>query len=429
MELGQTQSPTDLIPGSVSDVRATAEAWKARSAAATQVRDDLARLDDDGTWKGDAYDAYLERFQRQLLHWKHAGEGLRGGANALFTWADALEWAQEEAGRAITLWNEAEQQAAAAMAAHRTSMRELRVGQGLRHLEIDVPFADPSGPAHDEAREVLFNARMTLEVFARDCATRLDEAASTARTPLTDAEAGDEARRAITTVAFDVAVVRPFRATLDMLAVSAQTLWEHPDIILELLGGVALVVGGGVMMGGGGAVAATGVGAVPGGGLAWAGAGVAAAGLAAAGHAAGRWANESASNAADGPPPHPIHGGRNVLGHYNGDGQRPWVDAEKIGLDQVAADTGKSVIRDKVRASIEGYHYKPDATSDQHRYYDGLFENSDGTYTGIEVKGGTGSRDAAQRGFDSTVSPERPATALLNGERIQITRVVVETVK
>jgi len=249
MELGQTQSPTDLIPGSVSDVRATAEAWKTRSTAATQVRDDLSRLDDDGTWKGDAYDAYLERFDRQLLHWKHAGEGLRAGANALFTWADALDWAQEEADRAITLWNEAEQQATAALATHRASMRELRVGQGLRHPEIDVPFVDPSGPAHDEAREVLFNARMTLEVFARDCATRLDEAAAAARMPLTDAEAADAAQRAITTVAVDVAVVRPFQATLDMLATSAQTLWEHPDIILELLGGVALVVGGGVMMG------------------------------------------------------------------------------------------------------------------------------------------------------------------------------------
>lgn len=69
------------------------------------------------------------------------------------------------------------------------------------------------------------------------------------------------------------------------------------------------------------------------------------------------------------------------------------------------------------------------ATSDQVRYYDGFIENADGTYTGIEIKGGTGSRDAAQRGFDATVSPERPATATLNGERITITRVILETVK
>jgi len=180
-------------------------------------------------------------------------------------------------------------------------------------------------------------------------------------------------------------------------------------------------------MGGGAAVAVTGVGAVPGGGLAWAGAGVAAAGLAAAGHAAGRWANESASNAADGPPPHPIHGGRNVLGQYNGDGQRPWVDTEKIGLDEVADDTGKAVVRDKVRATVEG-HYRSGTTSEQHRYYDGLIRNDDGTYTGVEVKGGSGRRDSAQQAFDDAVSPERPATAMLKGERIQITRVILKEV-
>lgn len=167
---------------------------------------------------------------------------------------------------------------------------------------------------------------------------------------------------------------------------------------------------------------------MPGGGLAWAGAGVAAAGLTAAGHAAGRWANESAQNAPERPAQHPEHGGRNVLGQYNGDGQRPWVDTEKIGLDLVAEQRGVDVIRDKVRAVIEGYH-KPGTTVDQHRYYDGLYRNPDGTYTGIEIKGGTGSRDAAQRGFDATVTAERPAVAMLNGERIQITRVILREVK
>lgn len=98
-------------------------------------------------------------------------------------------------------------------------------------------------------------------------------------------------------------------------------------------------------------------------------------------------------------------------------------------MDRVADRRSVEVIHDKVRATIDGYRDKPDATSDQHRYYDGLYENADGTYTGIEVKGGTGSRDAAQKGFDSTVSPERPATATLNGKTIQITRVVLETVK
>lgn len=209
-------------------------------------------------------------------------------------------------------------------------------------------------------------------------------------------------------------------------------LINHPDILLELLGGVALVVGGGTMIGGGGALALTGVGAAPGGGLAWAGVGVAGAGLAAAGHASSRWMNEATGDDAvrivERPPPHPEHGGRDVLGHYNGDGQRPWVDTEKIGLDEVADDVGTDVIRDKVRATIEGYHHRPGMTSDQHRYFDGLYSNGDGTWTAIEVKGGTGSRDAAQEGFDAMVSPERPAIATLNGQPIRIVDVILKHV-
>ena len=426
MELGQTQSAVDLVPGSVASVRTTAEEWKARSAAVDRVRDGLSTVDDGGTWRGDAYSAYLERFERQLLHWKDAGEWLGAGARALFTWADALEWAQDEAARAIVLWNEAEQQAAAALAAHQAHVRELRIGLGLRGAEVDVPFVDPSAAAHDEAQDVLFNARMTSDVFARECADRLDEAADAARMPLTEEEAGEEMRRTIALAAIDVAVVQPFRATWEALQVAGQTLWEHPDIILEMLGGVAMVVGGGIMFGSGGALAVTGVGTVPGGGLAWAGAGVAAAGLTAVGLAAGRWMSETAANASA-RAPHPIYGGRNVRGEYNGDGQRPWVDAEKIGLDEVAEQRGVDILRRKLRATIEGYR-RPGAVADQHRYFDGLYRNADGTYTAIEVKSGGASRDAAQRGFDSTVSVERPATAMLDGEKITIIKVILKEV-
>lgn len=103
MELGQTQSATDLIPGSSANARAAAEAWKKRSEAAVALRDHLAKLDDDGAWSGNAYDLYQERFERQLLHWKKTGTSLMDGASALYTWADALDWARDEADRAITL--------------------------------------------------------------------------------------------------------------------------------------------------------------------------------------------------------------------------------------------------------------------------------------------------------------------------------------
>lgn len=429
MELGQTQSAIDLVPGSVSDVRAAAEAWKARSTEATRVRDDLATLDDDGTWKGDAYDAYLERFERQLLHWKRAGDWLRAGASALFTWADALQWAQDEADRAITLWNEAEQQGAAALIAHRAHLRELHIGQGLRHPEVDVPFVDPSGPAHDEAREVLFNARATLEVYARDCAIRLDEAADAARMPLTDAEAATQAQHTMTEVIVNLAVVQPFQATMDMLAISAQTLWEHPDIILELLGGAAMFLGGAAVAAGGGAITVTGVGALAGSpALVVAGVGVAGAGATMIGDAAGRWSNE---RHAIGDRIHGLDRGdrRDYEGKFaKGENPPPWDDKEKIGLDQFAKREQAEVIRSKVKVDYEG-------SPQSGRSYDGLVKNDDGpnTYTGIEVKSGNAidgySRPGnTQRHFDEAVAGGTPARGKLDGEEIFVTRVEIEIV-
>ncbi|PJI51824.1 hypothetical protein CTI14_53030, partial [Methylobacterium radiotolerans] len=80
--------------------------------------------------------------------------------------------------------------------------------------------------------------------------------------PLTEAEAATAAQHAVTEAVFTLAVVQPFQATMDMLAVSAQTLWEHPDIILELLGGAATFIGGAALAVGGGGLTITGAGAL-----------------------------------------------------------------------------------------------------------------------------------------------------------------------
>ncbi|WP_221180637.1 hypothetical protein [Curtobacterium sp. PhB115] len=52
----------------------------------------------------------------------------------------------------------------------------------------------------------------------------------------------------------------------------------------------------------------------------------------------------------------------------------------------------------------------------------------DGTYAGIEIKSGTASRTAAQRAFDTAVSPDNPAIATLNGKIIKITEVIEQKV-
>ncbi|MFT3798347.1 hypothetical protein [Microbacterium sp.] len=119
--------------------------------------------------------------------------------------------------------------------------------------------------------------------------------------------------------------------------------------------------------------------------------------------------------------------GRDDFGKFVSGDNRQWVDKEKIGLDNVARTHRGELHRVHVRAVIEGRRLDG-ASADQGRYYDGLIRNADGTYTGIEVKSGTATRNAAQRGFDDAVSVETPAIAMLDEKPIRIVRVILETV-
>ena len=143
-------------------------------------------------------------------------------------------------------------------------------------------------------------------------------------------------------------------------------------------------------------------------------------------HAAGRWADEAAGDSRV----EPFEKQRGVnRGHGRDDyGQfapeqsnKPWVDKEKLGLDEVAEDRGVDVVRAKVQAKVEGGN--PNG-----RYYDGLYKNPDGTYSAIEVKSGTAARDANQELFDSIVNNGTPARATLNGQSITITKVILKEV-
>lgn len=114
--------------------------------------------------------------------------------------------------------------------------------------------------------------------------------------------------------------------------------------------------------------------------------------------------------------------GRDINGHFVGSQNRPWADREQTGLDNVSERLGVDVVREQVAS-------RHPSTGDQRRFYDGLFQNADGTWTGIEVKSGSAGRDAAQRLFDGAVSVETPAIANLpNVGQISIVKVILERV-
>ncbi|QKT08849.1 hypothetical protein HUN08_17765 [Gordonia sp. X0973] len=116
--------------------------------------------------------------------------------------------------------------------------------------------------------------------------------------------------------------------------------------------------------------------------------------------------------------------GRDNLGQYaRGNDGRSGKNAEKVALDKYESQNpGVKVVRDQRLAQIPNAR----GVSQNGRYYDGLVKNSDGTYTGIEVKSGTASLTPGQRSFDGAVNGGQPAYVKLpDGTTGKIVRVKI----
>ncbi|MEH3154008.1 MAG: hypothetical protein PGN29_01200 [Gordonia paraffinivorans] len=98
--------------------------------------------------------------------------------------------------------------------------------------------------------------------------------------------------------------------------------------------------------------------------------------------------------------------------------------AESKQLDRIER-TRPGLVRQQRRAVFPEGPTSPGGLLGQTaRYYDGLYPNGDGTYTGVEIKSGQARPTTGQAQFDRRVSPETPAKVTLpNGETVLITRV------
>lgn len=221
----------------------------------------------------------------------------------------------------------------------------------------------------------------------------------------------------------------------NIFASMGNAMVNHPDEVIELLSGLALLAGGAAVEGGGVALDLTGIGAAAGVPLNLAGAAVmaAGAGLAASGgiplgvHAmtddrltpnrtdhVDAWKKEQNEK----------HPGRSKDGTYRSEGnEEAHADVkakERQGVEEVAEDAGLPYRTDQVKARVDG--------APNGRFFDGLMEKPDGTWAGIEVKSGGATRNAEQRSFDGLVSYDNPAYATIDGKLVKITSVILKKV-
>ena len=172
-ELGTTHDPHALIPGDPAAVAANATALRTRATHVEQVGDGLVDIDSGG-WQGTAADEFREKFSYEPNKWYAAADCLATAADLLNTYAQTLQWAQDQAGEAIRKWDEAEAETRRARLAY-----DHAVAQALPEQNVP-PFVDIGEAGRQGARDTLRTARYQVGQAGDAAARFLDQEADAA---------------------------------------------------------------------------------------------------------------------------------------------------------------------------------------------------------------------------------------------------------
>ena len=412
--LGSTHSVTALVPGEPGVLHDRATNWRERGREYQSIHDVLVSLDVASVWAGVAATAAESGINTAAKCWAHAAAAHQKAADELDAYATILNEAQDDVRRAMATYTQGQ-----AATTHARTLYEDQVKTQLGGLAVlDAPsewlaelFIDPGATSKQHAQKILDNAVASVQSAGDMAATTLGEAEDTAQIIQGLLAIGG------------ALVEGQARNLVNSLASFGNAMLQHPDLTLDLIGGLALtdLAAGGEI--GGVALDATGVGAIGGVPLNIAMVAVGTAGITATSVAGGALISDAMGSSKVEPWKTEDRGdGRNSEGKF-ASGSRQAYDASKLSeqqaLDGIEEDSGVEVIHNPPRASVDGV--------DRGRDYDGLQENADGTYHAIEIKSGDGAhRSPAQNAFDKLVSPENPATVTLrDGRVVKITEVEV----
>ncbi|MFD3697922.1 putative T7SS-secreted protein [Streptomyces sp. NPDC058646] len=158
-QLGQTEEANELIHGKVADIDASVKNLRDFKSAFDSVGQGMKALD-SSRWKGEAANAFREKFQTLPTDWLHAADAFEAAATALATYATTVTWAQGKAKEAIALYKKGQEASKAAVDAYNQKVdayNEARTGD--KPLPKPDPFTDPGKAGRDRAQEVLEDAR------------------------------------------------------------------------------------------------------------------------------------------------------------------------------------------------------------------------------------------------------------------------------
>ncbi|RSO10343.1 hypothetical protein DMH18_12720 [Streptomyces sp. WAC 06783] len=252
-ELGETSDPRELVPGTPDALTATAQSLLAYGDVLMETGKGLAKIDTEDGWRGEAGDAFRDRFHGQPSKWTEAGDNFHVAANALYEYIHALRAAQQSAEAAISRFARGEEATTAAKKVHAQQVSEAQSnGDGA-----EIPFHDPGESDRAAARANLEAARGSVESTGHTAATRVKKATESApERPGFWSEVGD--------FISDVGegLMGGTKTVINDLASFGNAMLQHPGDSAAVVGGMLLA---GVSTGGealGVALDATGAGAV-----------------------------------------------------------------------------------------------------------------------------------------------------------------------
>ncbi|MEV4944366.1 putative T7SS-secreted protein [Streptomyces sp. NPDC053755] len=158
-QLGQTEEANELIHGKPERIAAAVKNLRDFQRAFDLVGGGMKKLD-PSHWKGEAANAFREKFRTLPTDWLHAADAMENAAKALETYAQAIVSAQGKAREAIALYKEGDKDS---RTAHDAYEKKAAAYDAARHGDSPLPhpgeFSDPGETKRRRAREILKDAR------------------------------------------------------------------------------------------------------------------------------------------------------------------------------------------------------------------------------------------------------------------------------
>jgi hypothetical protein len=169
-ELGESGTPSDLIPGDPDAIAENVVAIRGRGHSMVAAGNGLASIDSH-SWRGQAGNEFREKFSYEPARWRNAGDSFEKAAVALENYSGTLRWAQGQATEAIHHWDAGEAATRKAkserleMISHINQENDYNLQRGPIGSTTQIPippFADPGESLRQAAREILQRARQQV---------------------------------------------------------------------------------------------------------------------------------------------------------------------------------------------------------------------------------------------------------------------------